>query len=147
MARSAFFSFHYQNDVWRANQIRNLHVVAGCAAAGFQDGSLWEESKKKGDAVIKKLIDNGLVGTSVTVVLVGSDTSKRKYVAYEIQQSLERGNGLLGIYVHNMKDREGRTSAKGAVPAALSAASAPVYEWDSTKFGAWVETAAKKAGK
>jgi hypothetical protein len=66
MARRVFFSFHYQNDVWRANQVRNSHIVDGTAAAGFQDGSLWEEAKKKGDAAIKKLIDDGLSGTTVT---------------------------------------------------------------------------------
>jgi hypothetical protein len=147
MARRVFFSFHYQNDVWRANQIRNAHVVEGCAAAGFQDASLWEEAKRKGDAAIKKLINDGLDGTTVTVVLIGSETAKRKYVGYEIDQSIARGNGLLGIYVHNLKDQNGKTSSKGAVPAALAAAQAPVYEWDQTKFGGWVETAAKKAGK
>jgi len=147
MARSVFFSFHYQKDVWRANQIRNLHIVTGCAAAGFQDGSLWEETKKKGDAAIKKLIDDGLVGTSVTIVLIGSETSNRKYVSYEIQQSLARGNGLLGIRIHNLKDKDGKASVMGNIPTALTAANAPVYEWDSSKFGDWVEAAAKRAGK
>ena len=147
MARSVFFSFHYQNDVWRANQIRNLHIVTGCAAAGFQDGSLWEEAKKNGDSTVKRLIDNGLIGTSVTVVLIGSETSNRKYVGYEIEQSIARGNGLLGVYIHNLKDKDSKTSSKGAVPAALAAAKAPVYEWDASKFGEWVEAAAKKVGK
>ena len=147
MARSVFFSFHYQNDVWRANQIRNLHIVTGCAAAGFQDGSLWEETKRKGDVAVKRLIDAGLVGTTVTVVLIGAETSKRKFVGYEIEQSIARGNGLLGIYIHNQRDREQRTSTKGAVPTALLSAGAPVYDWDAGKFGEWVEAAAKKAGK
>lgn len=147
MARSVFFSFHYQKDVWRVNQIRNLHIVTGCAAAGFQDGSLWEEAKKKGDAAVKKLIDDGLVGTTVTVVLIGAETANRKYVGYEIQQSIARGNGLLGIHIHNLKDKDLKTSAKGSVPAALISAKAQVYEWDATKFGEWVEAAAKKAGK
>jgi hypothetical protein len=133
--------------VWRANQIRNLNVVTGRAAAGFNDGSLWEETKKKGDGAIKKLIDDGLVGTTVTVVLIGSETSKRKYVAYEIARSIARGNGLLGIYIHNQKDKDGNPSAKGAVPVGLVDAKVPVYEWDSSKFGDWVEAAAKKVGK
>jgi hypothetical protein len=54
MARQVFFSFHYQRDVWRVNQIRNIPNVIGYAAAGFQDASLWEEAKRKGDAEIKK---------------------------------------------------------------------------------------------
>jgi MTH538 TIR-like domain (DUF1863) len=147
MARRVFFSFHYQNDIWRANQVRNAHIVEGTAAAGFHDGSLWEEAKKKGDAAIKKLIDDGLQGTTVTAVLIGSETANRKYVGYEIQQSIARGNGLLGIYIHNLKDQKGNTSTRGAIPAALSAAKAPVYEWDQNQFGAWVEAAAKKVGK
>jgi hypothetical protein len=147
MARRAFFSFHYQNDVWRANQIRNLHVVKGCSAAGFQDASLWEETKKTGDAAIKKLIDKGLQDTSVTVVLIGSETSKRKYVSYEIDQSFARGNGILGIYIHGLKDQDGKTTTKGVVPSGLLRAKAPVYDWNPEKFGEWVEAAAKKAGK
>ena len=64
MARRVFFSFHYQRDIWRVNQIRNIPNVTGTAAAGFQDASLWEEAKIKGDASVKKLIDEGLMNTS-----------------------------------------------------------------------------------
>jgi hypothetical protein len=147
MARRVFFSFHYQNDVWRANQIRNAHVVDGTAAAGFQDASLWEEAKKKGDAAIKKMIDDALENTTVTAVLVGSKTESRKYVKYEIEKSVERGNGLLGIYIHNLKDQNGNTSSMGEVPAALTATGASTHFWDRDKFGELVEQAAKKAGK
>jgi hypothetical protein len=147
MARRVFFSFHYQKDIWRCNQVRNSHVVEGSAAAGFHDASLWEETKKKGDASVKKLIDDGLAGTSVTVVLIGSQTSQRKFVAYEISQSIARGNGLLGIHIHNLKDRDGSTSVRGDVPTGLVTARAPIYEWDATNFGTWVEAAAKRVGK
>ena len=60
MARRVFFSFHYQRDVWRVNQIRNVPKVMGTAAAGFSDASLWEEAKKKGDEIIKRMIWEGL---------------------------------------------------------------------------------------
>jgi hypothetical protein len=146
MARRVFFSFHYQKDIWRVNQVRNAHIVEGTAAAGFQDASIWEEARKKGDEAIKKLIDKGLSDTTVTVVLIGSETSKRKYVDYEIQRSIDRGNGLLGVYIHNIKDQNGKTATKGAAPAKLVAAGAPCHEWDKDSFGNWVEAAAKKAG-
>jgi hypothetical protein len=68
--RNVFFSFHYQRDIWRANVVRNSGVVIGESAAGFRDASLWEEAKKKGDKAIKALIDEGLKGTSVTVVFI-----------------------------------------------------------------------------
>jgi hypothetical protein len=53
MARRVFFSFHYQRDIWRINQIRSIPNVTGCAAAGFQDASLWEEARKKSDATLR----------------------------------------------------------------------------------------------
>jgi hypothetical protein len=145
MARHVFFSFHYQRDIWRTNVVRNSGVVEGSAAAGFHDASLWEEAKKKGDADVKKLIDKGLEGTTVTVVLIGAQTAQRKFVDYEIAQSIARGNGLLGIYISGIKDNKGNTDSQGSAPQKLTAAGAPCYYWDSTKFGSWVEAAYKKA--
>lgn len=145
MARKVFFSFHYERDIWRTNVVRNSGIVEGTAAAGFHDASLWEEAKKKGDADVKKLIDKGLLGTSVTVVLIGAQTSSRKFVDYEIEQSIARGNGLLGIYISGIKDKDGKTDIQGGVPARLTKADAPCHYWDRSKFGDWVEEAYKKA--
>jgi len=148
MARRVFFSFHYQRDVWRANVVRKSGVVIGSAAAGFYDASIWEEAKKKGDAAIKKLIDSGLENTSVTVVLIGAKTAGRKYINYEIEQSIDRGNGILGIHIHNIEDSDGNKDTKGDVPYKLIKGEYPVYTWpfDAEKFGEWVEKAAKAAG-
>lgn len=145
MARRAFFSFHYKRDLWRVNIVRNSTVVEGTSAAGFHDASLWEEAKAKGDAAIKALIDQGLQGTSVTVVLIGTETASRKYVKYEIAQSIARGNGLLGVRIHNIKDNYGNTNSWGAAPEALVRAGAPIYEYQYGKLGEWVETAFQKA--
>lgn len=75
MARRAFFSFHYERDIWRANVVRNSWVTQNREAAGYFDASLWEEAKKKGDGAIKAMIDSALINTSVTVVLVGQETA------------------------------------------------------------------------
>lgn len=159
MARRVFFSFHYQNDVWRVNQIRMAHIVEGTAAAGFQDGSLWEETKRRGDAAVKALINKGLDGTTVTAVLIGSQTANRQYVRYEIDKSIERGNGLLGIYIHGLKDQYGLTTLQGRNPFdELTWASNGkklsvtylTYDWvlhdGYNNFSQWVETAARNAG-
>ena len=147
MARRVFFSFHYEKDVWRASIVRNANVVEGAAAAGFQDGSLWEEAKRKGDDAIRRMIDGGLNGTTVTAVLIGAETSTRPWVDYEIMKSIERGNGLLGMYIDQIKGSDGRTSVRGGVPRRLIEARAPLYEWNSAAFGEWVEAAAKRAGR
>lgn len=144
MARRVFFAFHYQRDVWRANVVRKSGEFIGTAAAGFQDASLWEEAKKKGDAAIKKLIDKALENTSVTCVLIGAKTAGRKYINYEIAQSIARGNGLLGVHIHNIEDSDGSTDTKGAVPAKLVRPGCKIYTWpfDAAKFAGWIEDAA-----
>lgn len=145
--RRVFFSFHYQRDIWRVNQVRNAGVADASAAAGWSDASLWEETRKKGDAAIKRLIDEGLNGTTVTAVLIGSRTAKRKYVTYEIEQSLKQGNALIGIRIHKLANQDGKIDEPGDVPEALERAKAPVYDWDREDFGAWVQKAYRRARK
>ena len=141
MARKVFFSFHYARDLWRVNIVRNSAVMEGVSAAGFHDDRLWEETKRKGDVAVKKIIDKGLEGTSVTVVLIGSHTAGRAYVSYEIEQSIARGNGILGIRINNIKDRNGDTDSPGPIPAALIKAGAPIYDWEYSRLREWIEQA------
>ena len=148
MARRVFFSFHYQEDIFRVNVIRKSGVVLGNAAAGFQDASLWEKTKKKGPEAIKRLINQGLQGTSVTCVLIGQKTANRKYVTYEIEQSVKKGNGLLGIHINGIRDINRNSDFwRGEVPAALKKHNAPIYDWDQNSFSEWVETAYQRANE
>lgn len=126
MAYRTFFSFHYQRDIWRVNIVRNSNMIDGAAAAGWHDASLWEKAKRKGDAAIKRLIDDGLMYTTVTVVCIGAETSRRRYVNYEIEKSIARGNKLLGVRIHHLKDRNGRVDPPGDIPVLLTRHRAPV---------------------
>jgi len=56
MASRVFFSFHYDGDIWRANQVRNSNVVAGIDVAGFFDRFEYEEAEKKGVGAIRRMI-------------------------------------------------------------------------------------------
>jgi len=162
VARRVFFSFHYQRDIWRVNVVRNSWVTQDREAAGFWDASLWEEAKKKGDEAIKKMIDEGLKNTSVTVVLIGKETSGRRWVRYEIQKSHSDGKGLFGVHIHGIKDSNGRTDEKGdnyfgEIGVDANGKSVffwqlyPTYDWVDddgyNNFGKWVEKAAKAAGR
>lgn len=153
MARRTFFSFRYKNDNWRAAIVRNCWVCQGCQSAGFFDSAEWEEVKKKNDNAIKKWIDSQLEGTSVTVVLIGSDTYNKKWINYEIESSRKRGNGLLGIYIHNIKNKKGEVSKKGKNPfeqfawSDIKAGTPKVYDWVDddgyNNIGNWIEEAVK----
>jgi Thoeris protein ThsB, TIR-like domain len=147
MARRTFFSFNYK-DVWRVNQIRSMTNVIGTAAAGFEDASIWEEAKKKGEAAIKRMIDNALKNTSVTVVCVTYGTASRKYIKYEVDKSLDRGNGLVAVQIHDLKDQNGNTCSAGACPAGIEENGFKYYKFSNKeRLAAWIEEAAKKAGK
>ncbi len=148
MARRVFFSFHYQRDIWRINQIRSIPNITGCAAAGFQDASLWEESKKKGRNIIEKLIDNGLQNTSVTVVFIGNQTANRRFVRYEIEKSIERGNGIVGVQIHHLEDHLRQIDNPGSTPQLLLDHGYKIYKYvDHEKLANRIEEAARLAGK
>lgn len=147
MARRVFFSFEYGHDVTRANVVRNSWVTQGKEAAGFIDAVDFEEIKKGGDAAIKRWIREQLQGTSVTVVLVGAYTCNSIYVEYEVMQSRDKGSGLLGIDISNIKDLDGKTTeCCGKRPFGY-----PFYEWyrdnGYRNMGDWIERAAKAAGR
>ncbi len=148
MARRVFFSFHYSNDIWRANQVRNCNVVAGTDIAGFFDHSEYEDAKKKGHDAIKRMILNNLDGTSVTVVLIGKETANRPWVRFEIEESIKRKNGLLGIYIHHLKDQKGNSAFfSGSKPTVPWGIDFPAYDWDGSleRFRREIEAAGKRS--
>ena len=147
MARRVFFSFEYEHDVSRAMIVRNSWVTQGSEAAGFVDAADFEEVKRGGDAAIKRWINEQLYRTSVTVVLVGSQTCASRYVQYEIERSEARGNGLLGIDVSKIRDLLGNTTDRcGQIPEGYE-----FYFWNRDRgysnMGNWIEKAARDAGR
>jgi antiphage defense system Thoeris ThsB-like protein len=142
MARRTFFSFHYERDVWRASIVRNSSKMKPNIDPEWIDASIWEDEKKKGDDAVKRLIDRTLVNTTVTAVLIGAETSNRKYVKYEIDKSIEQGNGLLGIYIHNIEDTSGRRDVKGANPLPTRYSTYDwIYDNGYMNLGTWVDAA------
>jgi hypothetical protein len=116
MARSVYFSFHYQDVIdFRANVVRNSGKFRK-KGADFRDGSIWEEAEEKRVSSIKKLIDNELSGSSVTCVLIGSETFSRRFVRYELIKSFELKKGQLGVGINWIKDKSGNTKSRGNNP-------------------------------
>jgi hypothetical protein len=118
MTRRTFFSFHYQPDIWRVWNVRNSWVINDREqiSEGFLDSSVFEASKKESPDALKRLLREGLKNSSVTCVLVSAETSKRRWVRYEIAQSILKGNGLLSVDIHEIRDRSGYPSSKGINP-------------------------------
>lgn len=142
MARRVFFSFHFQADAWRASQVRNYAITKrGLETIHPIDHADWEKIQRKGDANVKRWIDDQIKGSSVTVVLVGAQTHKRPYVHYEIKKSIESGKGLLVIHIDKLKNQKKLTSSRGGNP--LDAHDIVIIE--SWLFGLMNERVKKKA--
>ena len=111
--RRAFYSFYYEEDNWRASQVRNIGVVEGNRPATDND---WEQVKRGGNAAIKGWIRGQMKGRSCTIVLVGTNTADRKWINYEIYESWSQKMGVVGIHIHGLKDRHRHTTTMGANP-------------------------------
>jgi Thoeris protein ThsB, TIR-like domain len=113
MTRKVFYSFHYLPDGWRASQVRNCGVVEGNVPVSDND---WETITATGDAAIKTWIKDQLAGRSCALVLIGNQTAGRKWITYEIEKAWNDGKGVVGVYVHNLKDASENQTSKGANP-------------------------------
>lgn len=116
MAKRVFFSFHYQDVIdFRANVVRN-HKVTKDDNAGYFDASIWESAKKTSELALKRLINGELENTSVTAVLIGTDTYSRRWVRYEIFRSVWKGNKVIGIHINKITGKDQKTKANGENP-------------------------------
>ncbi|MCX7876881.1 MAG: TIR domain-containing protein [Melioribacteraceae bacterium] len=99
--RQVFYSFHFDNDVMRVQQIRNIGAIEDNKPVAANE---WEKIRKSGDEAIKKWISEHMDYRSCVIVLVGEETANRPWVKYEIKKAWNDGKGLVGIYIHNLKD-------------------------------------------
>ncbi len=139
-----FFSFYYRPDHYRASQVVSSWLANNHQheAAGFVETAAFEEVEREGIKAVKRWIDEQLEGTSVTVILIGADSNTKPYIKYALQKSWEQGNGMVGIYIHQLKDQNGHTAIKGNNtfgPIFKSNRDDKLYFWDRFKTYDWVE--------
>jgi hypothetical protein len=118
MARRVYFGFDFEDVAdFRANVVRNhWRTKEHRDAAGFFDASLWERTISEGDLATKRLINRGLQGTSVTCILVGSETYRRPWVRYELLKSYKRGSNILAVHINSIPGKNRLTKPLGPDP-------------------------------
>ncbi|QIO68163.1 TIR domain-containing protein [Rhizobium leguminosarum] len=159
MARKVFFSFHYERDVRRIQQVRQSWVIREHGAAPpFYDKAEFEDAKARVGG-IEKWIEAQLSGCSVTAVLFGRETYDRPWVKHEIKRSYQLRMGILAIDIHSVRDPLTGTDQQGRNP--LEHWSTPdgtsftskyrTYDWvrddGYNNIGAWIERAARDVGR
>lgn len=110
MAHKVFVSYHHGNDQSKADHLRNWYGENNTII----DRSLPSEiDSDDNDYILGIIRRHHLRNSTVTIVLIGSETYQRKWVDWEIYASLrpygDRSvNGLLGIYLPTAKSLPAR---------------------------------------
>ena len=141
-----YFCFDYSRDLERVKKIYQLPNVLSRSAGGFQTSEVWQGAAKRGDAAAKGLINDALMNTTVTVVCIGSRTSHGKFLVYELERSLEMGNGLVGIKINHLPDQDGIRDKDVPVPPVIEEEGFKVYAFsDKRELAAHIDEAAELA--
>lgn len=108
-----FYSFHFDNDVMRVQQVRNIGSIEGNSPTTPNE---WEKLKRSGNSAVEKWIDDNMKYKRCVIVLIGEETYNRPWVKHEITKAWNDGRALLGIHIHNIKCPRNGTSRKGKNP-------------------------------
>ncbi|MEM9888435.1 MAG: TIR domain-containing protein [Bacteroidota bacterium] len=156
-----FVSYHHANDQWYKNRFEAMFsnyyniLVSKSVQIGDIDINL------KTDTIRQKIRDVYLRDSTVTVVLIGSETWKRKHVDWEIGASIRHTQfnprmGLSGILLPSYNTHYGIQYGKFnhcSIPPRLSdnikRGYANIYDWSDNPqtVQAWIHTAFENRNK
>ena len=144
MARhKVFVSYHHANDQYYREQFEELFnniydiIVSKSVQIGDIDPYLPAEEVRQ---IIR---DDYLRDTTVTAVLIGAETWKRKHVDWEIAASIRNTqynprSGLLGIFLPNHPDYNRDKYKKCIIPPRLydnaNCGYAKLYHWNTDPY-------------
>lgn len=132
MAKTVFYSFHYDRDVHRVQLVRNINALEGQPLLNSQD---WEQVRRKGAAAIEKWISDQMSYKRAVIVLIGQETASRPWVIYEIEKAWSIRKPILGIRINGLSsfgqvDRPGLNPFdKAAVGAGIPVFDPTVRDW------------------
>lgn len=134
-----FISYHHANDQKYRNDFEKLFhdnhqiLISKSVQMGDIDPNL------KTETIRQKIRDEYLRDSTVTVVLIGSETWKRKHVDWEISSSLRHSesnprSGLIGILLPTHPSYGQKTYDSHTIPPRLydnhENKFAQIYDWD-----------------
>jgi hypothetical protein len=110
MVHKVFVSYHHANDQKQADHLRDTYGNDNTLLDKSLDEAYEDMSD---DEILAAIRTEHLKDSTVTIVLIGSETAYRKWVDWEIYSSLRpygdrSRNGLLGIYLPTAGDTPAR---------------------------------------
>lgn len=135
---NVFISYHHQNDEDYKNEFERLFssVYDILESKAVSDGDI--DPHIKTETIRQKIRDEFIRTASVTVVLIGSETWKRKHVDWEISSSirdtrLNSRTGLVGIILPTYPRADMSKYDRGTIPPRLQdnldCGFAEIYNW------------------
>lgn len=147
-----FVSYHHNYDQWDREQFEKLFTgrfdVFISKSVGIGDINPY----LKTDTIRQKIRDENLRDTTVTIVLIGKETWKRKHVDWEIGSSLRHTNlnsrsGLIGIFLPDHPDFGSDKYSRYRIPPRLyynvKCGYATLHDWsdDPSLVANWIDKA------
>jgi len=139
MAKTVFYSFHYERDVHRVQLVRNINALEGQPLLNAQT---WEEVRKKGRKAIEEWIHEKMAYKKAVIVLIGKETSTREWVIYEIEKAWTDRKPLLGVRIHGLSSF-GSIDKAGANPFDVAKGVKNIPVFDPTQTDIWGEIDSK----
>ncbi|WMW25852.1 TIR domain-containing protein [Methanolobus sediminis] len=135
-----FVSYHHKNDQYYRDEFENILSSSDIAVLrSVQIGDI--DDQNLSDERIRQIIrDQYLRDPTVTIVLIGTETWKRKHVDWEIGSSIRNTEknpraGLLGILLPSHPDHNTGKFTSGLIPPRLydnfQCDYAKIYNWTS----------------
>ncbi|MEV5068716.1 TIR domain-containing protein [Microbacterium sp. LMI12-1-1.1] len=110
---AVFYSFHYERDAARVQQIMQMGAVGGQTLLNSQE---WETVRGRGNAAVEEWIDAQMKNKSAVVVLIGAETAGRRWVNHEIIKAWNEKRPLLGIEINRLAPLNLSPDPRGANP-------------------------------
>ncbi len=118
--RNVFISFHVEDEA-QVNLLRSQSATEGSDLV-FRDYSVKEPFDEKWKTNCKERIAQ----TSATICMIGSETSTREAVNWELDESYRQGKQVIGVRIYRDQNHP--------IPRPLLDNHAPIMEWNLKKI-------------
>jgi len=133
-SRHVFISFSH-DDMNEVNLLRG-QAKSDKVDLQFDDHSVKEAYDSKNADYIKQQIREKLDRCSVTVVYLSNNSATSQWVNWEIEESIKRGKGVVGLYKG--------TTPPASLPSAFKASGCKAIQWSHEALNKAIEDASKK---
>lgn len=125
MEKRNIFISHYFKDDDKVQDIKRRLIERNYDVRNFSvDSTKHKDGRTPSKEVIQRYLKMRIKASSTFVCLIGSDTHTRPWVDFEIQEAINQGKKIIGVYTHGNKD-------KVEIPEPLKKYGASIIGWNS----------------